>query len=108
MPCYVRWLLGGEAGLAAGATGGLVGGSAYCESGAVGTEWDYASSLMMRDQLRICRGAGCKFNVTRKSLSFGAFVTADLFVPEGAGDAPLPVVIFLHGMSYQLGYTGAL
>lgn len=36
---------------------GLVGGSAYCESGAVGSEWDYKAKLMMHDSARECRGA---------------------------------------------------
>ena len=48
------------------------------------------------------------YNVSRLSLSFGAFVTASLFVPLGVepADQPLPLVIFLHGYSYQLGFSG--
>ena len=41
------------------------------------------------------------------SLSFGAYITASLFLPDGVDTSePLPLVIFLHGYSYQLGYTG--
>jgi pimeloyl-ACP methyl ester carboxylesterase len=100
----VRWLLGD--GLASGSVGALAGASHYCETGDVGSQWDFASALMMRDSLRLCRGTACRYNVTRRSLSFGAYVTADLFVPTAPPAEPLPVAIFLHGYSYSMGYTG--
>lgn len=110
----VAWLLGssssndGAGAYAAGATGGRLHGSAYCESGAVGSEWDYKAKLMMHDSFRRCYGEKCRYNVTRTSLSFGGYITASLFLPDGIQEAgtPLPLVIFLHGYSYQLGFTG--
>jgi pimeloyl-ACP methyl ester carboxylesterase len=42
---------------------------------------------------------------TSKSVSFGFNVKGDLYYPTGTPDnAKLPVVIWLHGYSYQLGY----
>ena len=104
----VNWLIGGTA---AGSTAGLIGGSAYCESGAIGSEWDFKAALMMHDSFPRCEGRGCASNVTRISLSFGGYITASLFVPCATArceeiTAPLPVVVFLHGYSYQLGFTG--
>jgi pimeloyl-ACP methyl ester carboxylesterase len=122
----VRWMLGSGSETT---TAQLVGGYAYCESGAIGNQWDYKAKLMMHDSFRGCRmpsptlaghdsssssgGGSCPHSVTRIALSFGAYVTASLFVPcattaceELEGKPPLPVVIFLHGYSYQLGFTG--
>src|SRR5262249_32649212 len=46
-----------------------------------------------------------KNQVTWKSASFGSNVRGDLYYPAGTPDnAHLPVVIWLHGYSYQLGY----
>ena len=59
---------------------------------------------MMRDG-RPCIGTGCKHGVVRVPLSFGSYVTANLYLPNTT-DVPaggFPVVIFLHGYSYQLG-----
>jgi hypothetical protein len=138
----VNWMLGSGAETA---TTGL-GGFGYCESGAIGSEWDYKAKLMMHDSFRSCRmpsspldvelstkedpplittaqqrvvaddrsrSRACPHNVTRISLSFGAYITASLFVPcatarceELEGKPPIPTVIFLHGYSYQLGFTG--
>ncbi len=43
--------------------------------------------------------------VTSKSVTFGFGVRGDLYYPAGTpADAHLPVVIWLHGYSYQLGY----
>jgi hypothetical protein len=104
----VGWLLGMGAETS---TAGLDGGSEYCESGPVGSEWDYKAELMMHDSFRGCRGEACTHNVTRLSLSFGPYITASLFVPcadKSCSEVehPLPVVIFLHGFAYQLGFTG--
>eukprot|EP00322_Chrysochromulina_rotalis_P028520 CAMPEP_0115853892 /NCGR_PEP_ID=MMETSP0287-20121206/13737_1 /TAXON_ID=412157 /ORGANISM="Chrysochromulina rotalis, Strain UIO044" /LENGTH=319 /DNA_ID=CAMNT_0003307981 /DNA_START=24 /DNA_END=983 /DNA_ORIENTATION=- len=60
-------------------------------------------------------GDGCKFGVVRRALSFGAYVTADLFLPDqalvmkraGKAAEPLPVVLLLPGHSYHTGVTGA-
>lgn len=111
------WLLGGRHSLAAGAANALHGGSHYCETGDPGSSFDFASALMLRDSLPACRGTACTFAVTRHALSFGAYITADLFLPSARPaqgfrsaapplDTALPVVIFLHGHSYQLGYSG--
>ena len=122
----VKWMLGSGTETT---TGGLVGGSGYCESGGVGSEWDFKAKLMMHDSFPACRdlgqaditgagdGAGfsapCRHNVTRIALSFGAYLTASLFVPcanatcdELAGKPALPIMIFLHGYSFHLGFTG--
>ena len=91
----VLWLLGGSASLEAGSADGLTAGSHYCETGDEGSAWAFASELMMRDSLPRCLGGDCLHSVRRHSLSFGAYVTADLFVPaEAPPDVPLPVVIF--------------
>ena len=79
---------------AATTTSGLVGGFAYCESGAIGNEWDYKAKLMMHDSFTACKSrapdvansdiaasAACPHSVTRISLSFGAYITASLFLP---------------------------
>lgn len=43
----------------------------------------------------------------RIPFSFGSYITANLFVPAKFSTATeLPVFIFLHGFSYQLGYSG--
>ena len=66
--------------------------------------YSWKAELMMRDG-RPCIGAGCKHGVVRVPLSFGSYVTANLYVPNTT-DVPaggFPVVIFLHGYSYQLG-----
>jgi pimeloyl-ACP methyl ester carboxylesterase len=105
----VAWLLGSGSGETS--TGRAVGASSYAESGAVGTSWDYKASLMMRDTFARCETNKCVHNVTRLAFSFGAYITASLFVPCSDASCsevatPLPVVIFLHGFSYQLGFTG--
>ena len=98
----VRWLLGGTA---AGGGGGGPAASlaqAYCEEANDGYSWK--AELMMRDG-RKCMGTGCKHGVVRVPLSFGSYVTANLYLPNTT-DVPaggFPVVIFLHGYSYQLG-----
>ena len=108
----VGWMLGDTgAGASQMSSGGLAGGEAYCESGAIGSEWDYKAKLMMHDSFERCEGEACRYNVTRISFSFGAYITASLFLPCAHASCtevhtPLPVVIFLHGYSYQLGYTG--
>ena len=99
----VDWMLGDSSAIT---TAGLVGGVAYCESGAVGSEWDYKAKLMMRDSFHGCRGEKCEnHNLTRVSLSFGAYVTASLFLPCDDASCreithPLPVIIFLHGTPF--------
>ena len=105
----VTWLLGGASAISIGATGGLHGATHYCESGDEGTAYEYAASMMEHDQLPRCVGTACKHDVVRHSLSFGAYVTANLYVPQHTtGDPPpaLPVVIFLPGHSYHMGFTG--
>ena len=139
----IGWLLGSStadpaSSTAETSTGGLVIGEAYAESSGVGGEWDFKAKLMMHDSFRACRKSGatatarilnksdralpptpvayaqCKYNVTRLSFSFGAYITASLFVPckdprcTSVGDptAPLPVVMLLPGFSYSMGYTG--
>ena len=103
----VEWLLGD--GIAASWTSMLHAGTHYCEAGDVGTAYNFASQMMNRDSLTKCKGPKCTYGVRRHSLSFGAYVTADLFVPTNrSSDAPpLPVVIFLPGHSYHMGATGA-
>ena len=81
----VNWLIGGTA---AGSTAGLIGGTAYCESGAIGSEWDYKAALMMHDSFPKCEGEGCASNVTRISLSFGGYITVQMASTEAFG--PLP------------------
>ncbi|MDD4789467.1 MAG: alpha/beta fold hydrolase, partial [Pirellulales bacterium] len=44
--------------------------------------------------------------VGRVAGNFGDYVAGDLYYPKGA-KAPLPVVIWLHPYSYNLGYNGA-
>ena len=105
----IAWLLGSGSGETS--TGRAVGASSYAESGAVGTAWDYKASLMMRDTFARCETNKCVHNVTRLAFSFGAYITASLFVPCADASCsemttPLPLVIFLHGFSYQLGFTG--
>ena len=120
----VNWLLGSTT---SGSTAGRTGGLAYTETGAVGSPWDYAAKLMERDSFAACKngtGTGTGHggdgdgdvcasgpDPPRIALSFGTYLTASLFVPcaTTACDeitAPLPVVVFLHGYSYQMGYTG--
>ena len=106
----VEWLLGGEAALGLGLADGLAVGQAYCESGADGTNWEYVPSMMgrMNPQMTECKGAGCKYTVERTPLGFGGFVTANLYYPKDAPNGTaLPVVIFLHGFAYHLGFSGA-
>lgn len=114
LPQRVAWLLGGESvdmAVAPGAVGGTVFGASYCESGPVGSEWDYKAALMMHDSFTSCSRKNCTRPMTRLSLAIGAYITASLFVPCADTSckeikAPLPVVIFLHGFAYQLGFTG--
>ena len=47
----VRWMLGSGS---ATTTASLVGGFGYCETGAIGNEWDYKAKLMMHDSFRGC------------------------------------------------------
>jgi pimeloyl-ACP methyl ester carboxylesterase len=46
-----------------------------------------------------------KSNTQYKSLTFGSGTRGELYYPKGtAADAKLPVVIWLHGFSYPMGY----
>ena len=44
--------------------------------------------------------------VARVAVNFGEYVAGDLYFPKNAS-GPLPVVIWLHPYSYNLGYNGA-
>lgn len=110
----IAWLLGGKdvaSAISPGAVGKTVFGAAYCESGPVGSEWDYKAALMMHDSFKTCSLPNCTHPMTRQSLSVGAFVTSSLFLPCSDLTCkeitkPLPVIIFIHGFAYQLGFTG--
>eukprot|EP00041_Stephanoeca_diplocostata_P030997 m.952034 g.952034 ORF g.952034 m.952034 type:complete len:777 (-) comp23867_c0_seq41:2494-4824(-) len=102
----VLWLLGAD-GISAGSTNTLAFSSGYCESSAVGGPWDYKAGLMMHDSFGSC-GSKCPHaDMRRVPFSFGSYITANLFVPTTLPKSTeLPVVIFVHGFSYQLGYSG--
>ena len=44
--------------------------------------------------------------IGRVAVNFGEYVAGDLYYPKSA-KGPLPVVIWLHPYSYNLGYSGA-
>ena len=66
--------------------------------GTYGRAASHVSEMLGRGQERA--------NIGRMALNFGEYIAGDLYYPKNA-KGPLPVVIWLHPYSYNLGYNGA-
>lgn len=97
----VSWLLQ----LSESGSGGLYGaGSTYAEEGPA--NFRYPTVMMSADFDSSEAGVPSPL-IRRVSMSFGDYLTANIYFPANATDATLPAVIWQHPYSYATGYVSA-